>query len=129
MPTYKFVKRTDIEIDADDPMVAYQFLEDECEVHKEVLGNPEEYEFFGLAYPEGIQPELLEAVDKIPGFTLMTVQYRGENFACLCKVKDIDEKYVSVKPVALMLTEDQKEYLTDIKGNRPETGLRKKLGL
>jgi hypothetical protein len=81
---------------------------------------------------KNLTPEILKKAKQITeesGLVIMSVLYRGENFACLCKVEDLNAEYVSVKPLALVLTEDQKDHITDIKGDHPESGLRKKLGL
>ena len=77
-------------------------------------------------------PDIVEKAKQVTaesGLVIMSIQYRKENFACLCKVEDLNAEYVSVKPLALVLSEDQKEHITDVLGNRPESGLRKKLDL
>ena len=132
MPKYRFRNLKDVEIEAENPEEAYKALEERCArnvLRKSLVDCPEDYELLGVTDPEQIDPELLQAAEKLSGFVVMSVQYRGENFAALCKVEDLGPEYVSVKPVALLLSEKQKGNLTDPLGNRPEEGLRKKLAL
>lgn len=82
--------------------------------------------------PQDLTPEIVEKAKQVnadSGLVIMSVLYKGEPFACLCKVEDLNAQYVSVKPLALVLTEEQKDRITDVKGDHPEPGLRKKLGL
>jgi hypothetical protein len=58
---------------------------------------------------------------------LLRVQYRGENFVAVCDVEDIDDDRVAVKPIALILTNEQMDHLVDKHGNRPRGGLSKLL--
>lgn len=81
---------------------------------------------------EKLSPDIIEkakAVNADSGLVVMSVLYRGESFAALCKIEDLDAKYVSVKPVALVLSEEHLDHVTDVKGDHPESGLRKKLGI
>jgi len=129
---FRFRKTTDIDIEAETEEEARKELSFQCArayAQGYPMGDEDTFELLGTANLADLTPELLEAANRMNGYVLMSVQYRGENFACLCKVEDLDAKYVSVKPVALLLKEDQKEHIADVMGDSPESGLRKKLNL
>lgn len=75
-----------------------------------------------------LTPEIIAKANRLKGTDLvvMSVLYRGEPFAAVCKLTDLGE-CVSVKPLALVLSEEQLDHVEDIKGDRPESGLRKNL--
>lgn len=132
MPEYRFRRTIDIDITAESEKEARKELSFHCLracVQGDPIGDEDTFELLGSPDIENLTTELREAAQGMSGFVLMSVQYRGENFACLCKVEDLDAMYVSVKPVALLLKEDQKDHITDVMGNSPESGLRKKLNL
>lgn len=53
------------------------------------------------------------------GMLLMSCQYRGENFTVLCTSRDVNETHKAVRPLALLLREEQLDNLTDPTGGRP----------
>jgi len=91
------------------------------------------FELLGLAEIEKLNPDALEKaapiVEKFDDLTLMSVQYRGENFTALCRTEILKDDFVSVKPIALMLTEEKLDHVRDVDGNAPREGRRKKLNL
>lgn len=113
MPKFRFRQTIDIDIQAANVKEARNILKDRDRY-------PEDYELLGTAELEDLTPEMREASKSLGDFILMSVQYRGENFICMCKTKELDEERISVKPVALWLTEEQKDNITDVMGNCPE---------
>lgn len=86
------------------------------------------FELLGKAEVEDIDPDakrkaaqVLEAFDNL---MLMSVQYRGENFTALCTRTSLGKGYVSIRPIALMLTEKKLDHVRDVEGN-PPTEVRK----
>lgn len=122
MPKYLFRRAHDIIIKAETPEAALELLPERVE-------GPEDFKLLGTADLAALDPDLVKAAENMQGFVLMSVQYRGENFACMCQVEDLNKEYVSVKPIALLLSKEQKLHLTDVMGDSPDVGLRKKLNL
>lgn len=119
MAKYRFRKTTDLDIEAENPEEARDKLSKRDR-------SPDEYELLGGSEIRNLDPKLLAAAENLSGFVIMAVQYRGENFPCLCKTEDLGE-HVSLKPIALLLNEDQKDHIENVLGDRPESGLRDKL--
>ena len=113
MSKFRFRRTIDIDIQADNIKEARNILKDREHY-------PDDYELLGTATLEDLSPDMVEASKSLGDFVLMSVQYRGENFISLCKTKELDEERISVKPVALWLTEEQKDHLTDVMGNSPD---------
>ena len=129
MPKFRFRRTIDVDIEAETPEEALYKMTTTDAYPRKDNNFSEDFELLGKTSIENLSPELLKAAEKMNNFVLMSVQYRGENFACMCQVEDIDPEYVSVKPVALLLSEEQKDHLTDVVGGSPEAGLRKKMNL
>jgi hypothetical protein len=113
---YRFRKTVDVDIEADSEVTARtEFL----------LEHPdsEKYELIGEAeipvIDEEMQKKAYPYLSTLTSHLVMSIQYRGENFAALCQVKNLDADRVSVTPVALLLNEEQKKHLTDVKGRTP----------
>lgn len=114
---YRFRKTIDIDIEADSEVAARtEFL----------LEHPdsETYELIGEAeipvIAEEMQKKAYPFLSTLTSHLVMSIQYRGENFTALCQVKNLDADRVTVTPVALLLSEDQKKHLTDVKGRTPQ---------
>jgi hypothetical protein len=120
MNKYRFRRTVDIDVEAESPEKAREELSKRDRY-------PDEFELMGHSEIRKLKPELLKAASSLSGFVIMAVQYRGENFPCLCKTEDLGER-VSVQPVALLLNEEQKDHITDVMGQRPESGQRNKRG-
>lgn len=121
MAKYRFRRTEDLDIEADSPEEAWEKLAQQDKY-------PEDYELLGQADIENLSPKFLDVASEVSGFCFMAIQYRGENFACLCKTEDLGT-HVSMQPIALMLSEEQKQHIENVLGDRPEAGLRKKLNL
>lgn len=79
---------------------------------------------------DNLSKEVLTKASQIKEETnlvVMSVTYKGEPFAAICKLKELDDEHVSVKPLALVLSEEQLDHIEDIKGDHPESGLRTQL--
>ena len=80
--------------------------------------------------PEKLSQEILSKAARLKDETdlvVMSVLYKGEPFAALCNMTELDKDRVSVKPLALVLSEEQLDHVEDIKGDRPESGLRTRI--
>lgn len=119
MPEYRFRRTEDVIIPASD--------EEEA---RSLIGirdrYPDEYELLGTVDTEKLTQEELAFSKKMgEGYLVMSVQYRGENFACLCTVKEEENpELVRVRPIALLLKDKQKGHITDVMGQSPESGQR-----
>ena len=110
-----------IEDDSNSAPKIFKKFEDYCEQHN--LGDPSSFELMGSAEPTDIPKDIIEEFEKDyggsnEGFAIVSMQYRGENFAVICEKNTIGDSEAFF-PLMMILTEHQKTLLRDIKGNAP----------
>jgi len=120
MKKFRFRKTIDIDVEADTEEDARQQLVKTCSRGEGVLGSGHTFELLGTVETQKLNPDEEEFAEKLgEGYIVMSVQFRGENFACLCTIEELDPEHVSVRPRALLLREEQKEHITDVMGEKP----------
>jgi len=123
MEQYRFRFARDFDISASSPKEALQVLKDVCAENG--ITNLDEsfqngsFQCLGKSIPDAISKADVDRVSPLvkEGITLMSCQYRGENFTVICKKREVDDTRVALQPIALVLREQNLDCLVDIKGD------------
>jgi len=127
MSQYRFRFSKNVDVPAESEEAAREMLGEACDEQGSIVLNDEyakgSFEFLGESEVVDIDEES-ESIGKNlahsrGGLLLMSCQYRGENFVALCKKKNINKKQVEVTPLAIILTNEKLQFVTDLNGDHP----------
>ena len=123
MAKFRFRFTHDIDIPANSVAEAEETLRELCSEQDTMQLTETSFSYLGQSEVDDINEEELELgkqlIEGLTRLTLLACQYRGENFTAVCTARDLGLTKVSFRPVALLLTNDKAEHLTDMEGRPP----------
>jgi len=122
MSKHRFRYSKDFDVPAASKEEALQVLAEICsEIGDATLQRAIEtgsFEYLGDADVRDVETKDQDIARRIHNdrVKVVSMQYRGENFAVVCASRDVGATKEALKPLALILREHQLEHLTDLAG-------------